>query len=119
MEIKFDIVDFNGGPVAVFNEEPQSRAGLLSKFLEAIRPNPNSILEEMGKAQSGNKLPAGYTYNDIDVDIFPDRVVLEELYPASGDEDDAENTELSLEETGKLVSEWQSALENWYAEHQK
>lgn len=115
MEIRFDIVDFNGGPVAVFNEEPQPRAGLLSKFLEAIRPNPDSILEEMEKAQTENKLPSGYTYNDIDVDIFPDRVILEEIYPASGDEDDAESTELSLEEAKKLVSDWQLALENWYA----
>lgn len=117
MEINFDVVDFNGGQVAVFNKEPQPRAELLSKFLEAIRPNPSSIFEEMEKAQTGNKLPAGYTYNDIDVDIFPDRVVLEELYPASGDEDDAVSTELSLEETKKLVLDWQNSLDKWYKQN--
>ena len=110
MKIKFDVVDFNGGPVAVFNEEQQPRAGLLSIFLEAIRPNPDSFLEELEKAKSENDKSFGYTYNDVDVNIRSNRVVLEELYPA---DEDAETTELSIEETENLVIDWRNALTKW------
>lgn len=112
--MKFDIVDFNGGPVAVFNDELQPRAGLLSIFLEAIRPNPDSMIEEIEKAKVENTKSFGFTYNDVDVDICSNRVVLEELYPS---QEDAETTELSIEEAEKLVIDWKNALDKWNEKH--
>ena len=104
-------------PVAVFEDEQSPRNWLLSSFLEEARTGMRDLLDEMERVQSGNSDRAGYTGDGIDVEFYTDRAVIEELWPAAGENAEPERIEISLDQARQLLLDWQIALERWRSQH--
>jgi hypothetical protein len=110
--MKFRVEIVNDRPMAAFDEEPSPRNWLLQFFLEDARTfEVDAYLEELDAALESDDIeePTGVMGNHVDVMFFPDRVVIEELYPA----DDAREpavTVLSVELARQLLLDWKKAL---------
>lgn len=115
--MKFRVEEVNERPMAFFDDEPPPRSGLLSAFLEEARTGVEDFLVEIERVQSGEADRGGYTCNGVDVEFYPDRAVIEELYPAAGEEAGPERTEIPLEQARQLLLEWKAALEQWRTRH--
>ena len=112
MNINFKVIEFNGRPMAIFDNFSELQKGILSEFFEEMRSDykRNLILERVADAEQNGRISEDLTGDGVDIEIYPNHIVISELYPASGDEDDAENVELSLNDIKKLLLEWQKIL---------
>lgn len=104
--MKFQVTEIHGRPFAKF--EPNS---LLSFFLEDARGSIEDLLDEIEKAKLNEKAPTGFTGDHVDISFYPDRAVIEDLWPE--DEDNPSQVILSLDEAKQLLLDWQIALANW------
>jgi hypothetical protein len=71
------------------------------------------FLDEIERARSGEAESAGFTCNGVVVEFYRDRAVIEELYPAAGEDAEPERIEISLNQARQLLLDWQAALERW------
>lgn len=117
--MKFIVEQPNEFPNPIFTDEPSPRNWLLSTMLYEIRTSAEvqDFLDEIRKARSGEKLPSGYTCDGVDVEFYQDRAVIEELYPAAGEDAEPEKAEITLDEAERVLLEWRSVLERWWAQH--
>lgn len=111
--MKFHVEEINERPMAVFDDEPPPRNWLLTFFLEEARTGVQDFLREIERVQSGESERGGYTCNTVDVEFYPDRAVIEELYPAGGEDAEPERVEIPLRRARQLLLDWQAALEQW------
>lgn len=111
--MKFHIETINERPVAVFDDETSPVNWLLSTFLEEARTAIQDFLDEIERGREGDGKPTGYTGNGIDVEFYPDRAVIEELWPAAGDDDEPAKVEISLDQARQLLLDWRLALKHW------
>ena len=98
--------------MANFPSEPTPREWLLSLFLEEAVP-PDSMefySQAISKAEKGQET-LGISGNAVGVDIYPDRVAIEELFF----ENEPQSTEITLLEAKSLLAEWQKIIHNWRA----
>jgi hypothetical protein len=111
MEVNFEIQEINGRPMAVFVKEAPPREWLLTLFLEETVPPEvmKYYKRAIEKAEKGVSTE-GNSGNAVGVDVFPDKLVIEELF-YEGDE--PQMTEISLSEAKELLLEWEKELENW------
>lgn len=114
--MKFHIEDNDGAPNVIFDDEPSPRSWLLSFFLEEAQWSIQDFLDEMEKAKGGEGVPTGYRCNSVDVSFYPNRAVIEALWPEGGEDAEPEKTELSLAEARQLLLDWQIALKQWRAQ---
>lgn len=110
--MKFRVEQVDGRLIAVFDDEPPPRSWLLSSFLEEARPDVRRYLDELERAQSGESEPTGYTGDDVDVEFYADRAVIEELWPAD-EAAEPERIEITLDQARQLLLDWKVALERW------
>ena len=115
--MKFRVEEDDGTPVAVFEDEQPPRSWLLASLLEEARPDVQMFIDELERARSGEAEPTGYSCNSVAVDFYRDRAVIEELYPAAGEDAEPERVELTLDEARQLLRDWQVALERWRPPH--
>jgi hypothetical protein len=99
--------------MAVFDDEPPPRSWLLSAFLEEARTDVRRYLDELERAQKGESECTGYTGDDVDVEFYADRAVIEELWPTAGEDAEPERIEIPLDQAQQLLLDWQIALEQW------
>lgn len=111
--MKFHIEMIDEHPVAVFDDEPPPGNWLLSTFLEEARTAIQDFLDEIERGRQGDGTPTGYTGNGIDVEFYPDRAVIEELWSAGGDEAESAKIEISLDQARQLLLDWRQALNHW------
>jgi hypothetical protein len=111
--LKFHVEQVDKRLIAVFDDEPPPRKWLLASFLEQARPHVQRYLDEIERARSGSSEPTGYTGDEVDVEFYADRAVIEELWPSAGDDAEPERLELTLDEARQLLLDWQIALEQW------
>lgn len=111
--MKFRVEQVDGRPVAVFEDEPPPRNWLLASFLEEARPDVRRYLDELERAQSGESECTGYTGDDVDVEFHADRAVIEDLWPAEGEDAEPERIEIPLDQARQLLLDWQIVLEQW------
>ncbi len=112
MKFRTEIV--NDRPMAAFDDEPSPRNWLLRFFLEDARTfEVDAYLEELDAAVENAAIdePTGVMGNHVDVMFYPDRAVIEELYPAD-DAPEPAVTVLSVELARQLLLDWKKALES-------
>jgi hypothetical protein len=114
--MRFTVREVNDRPLADFPDEKPPREWLLSLFLEEARlpDNIEFFGESLAKAQAGIET-LGISGNGVGVDIYTDRMVIEELFPSGGDDAEPESTEITLADAEKLLRDWQVALAEWRA----
>lgn len=103
----------NGRPIAVFDDEPAPRNWLLASLLEEARTILPEFLAEIESAQSGKSGRFGITGDAVDVEFYPDRAVIKELWPDEEEDDEPERVELPLDQVRQLLIDWQAALDQW------
>lgn len=111
MKFRTEIV--NDRPMAAFDDEPSPRNWLLRFFLEDARTfEVDAYLEELDAALESDNIeePTGVMGNHVDVMFYPDRAVIEELYPAD-DAPESAVTVLPIELARQLLLDWKKALE--------
>lgn len=109
--MKFVVKEVNERPMAYFQDEPSPRDWLLSFFLEDTRHDVQMYLNEISKAETGKTVPSGFTGNHVDIEFYPDRAVIEELYPA--DEENFQKMEIPLQKAKQLLLDWENSLNKW------
>jgi len=113
--MKFRVEESNERPIAFFDDEKPPRNWLLSFFLEEARTDVQDYLDEIESARTGELEHTGYGGNSVDVRFYADRAVIEELWPAGGEDAEPERIEIPLEQAQQLLLDWQVALEQWRA----
>jgi hypothetical protein len=116
--MKFRVENFNGRPIALFDRELPPRSYLLAAFLEEARYTKGQIyLEIIDKIECSKNMRdvkvTELTGNCIDVELYIDRILITELWPAGGEDAEPESTEILLTEAKRLLLEWQSILNLW------
>jgi hypothetical protein len=111
--MKFRVEEVNGRPLAVFEDEKPPRSWLLTSFLEEARVAVEDFLSKIESVQSGKLDSAGCTGDGVEVEFYSDRAVIEELYPAAGEDAEPERIEIPLEQARQILLDWQVALEQW------
>jgi hypothetical protein len=111
--MKFRVEEANERPIAVFEDEPPPGSWLLASFLEEARTGVQDFLGDLERVRSGKTTHTGYTGNGVDVEFYSDRAVIEELWPAAGEDAEPERIEITLDQAQQLLLDWQIALEQW------
>jgi hypothetical protein len=111
--MKFRVEEANERPIAVFEDEPPPGSWLLATFLEEARTGVQDFLDDLERVRNGKTTHAGYTGNGVDVEFYSDRAVIEELWPAEGEDAEPERIEITLDQAQQLLLDWQIALEQW------
>jgi hypothetical protein len=109
--MKFTVEEIGGRAMAYFPDESSPKDWLLSFFLEDSRTDIQMCLEEIRKAEKREVVPSGFTGNHVDIEFYPDRAIIEELYPE--DEDNFRSIEISLTDVKQLLLDWKKTLNEW------
>lgn len=89
---------------------------VLSCFLEDAEMDFEGYLKEIEKAERGEDAPTGFTGNQMDVDFYSNKAVIEALWFNEEGVNDGENfatVEVSLSEAKQLLLDWKKTLEDW------
>ena len=121
--MKFQVVDWAGLPHPVFYEEPELRKGLLSGLILDMAHQEDLYLAELAKGEAGETILDLYN-NCVHLYIYPDLVVLEDMYDHSlGDDEECEGPPASSffkpAEIKQLILDWLDAKKQWYAERRR
>jgi hypothetical protein len=111
--MKFRVEEANERPIAVFEDEPPPGSWLLAFFLEEARTGVQDFLDDLERVRSGKTTHAGYRGNGVDVEFYSDRAVIEELWPAEGEDAKPERIEIPLDQARQLLLDWRIVLEQW------
>ncbi len=109
--MKFITFEKDGYLEVDFPDETGSKKQLLTCFLEDSRNYTEGYLKGIDEAEKSGKEVTGFTGNRVDVEFYPDRAVIEELYPA--DEDNFQKIEIPLQEAKNLLLDWKDVIEKW------
>lgn len=109
--MKFITFEKDGYLEVNFPDETGFRKQLLNCFLEDARNYTEGYLEGIEEAEKSGKEVTGFTGNRVDVEFYPDRTVIEELYPEN--EDDFQKIEIPLQEAKNLLIDWKQVIEKW------
>ena len=104
----------------VFDEEPEPRKWLLAGFLTDFDRQEELVLGELDKAEAGETILDVYN-NYVHLYLYPDLVVIEDMWDPNLEEDEAEGprrcTFLTLQEATQLILDWLEAKQRWYETH--
>ncbi len=109
--MKITIKEVHGRPFADINSGSVKTEALVAGYLRDTELDFDGYLEEIEKAEQNRNIPTGITGNNVDVEFYPDKAIIEELYPA--DEDNFQSVEIPLQEAKRLLLEWQKVIEEW------
>lgn len=103
--------EINGRPMAFVDSDSNLVDGLVASYLQDTELGFEDYLKEIEKAEQNIDIPTGFTGNNVDVEFYPDKAVIEELYPA--DENNFQSIEIPLSEAKRLLLEWKNIVEEW------
>ena len=99
---------------ADFPDEPQPRRALLGGAISDMWNQEEFYLSEIARAEAGATVLNLYN-NQVSMRLYPDgRVIIYDLYDEN---DEPEQTELTLAEAKQLILDWSDAKAKWEAEH--
>ena len=117
--LKFRLTQTRSRVDAYFDDESTLRNELLGSFLNDMYGQEDLYLGEIAKAEAGETILDLYN-NSIHAYLFPDLVVVEDMWDPSLEDEAAEGprrcTILSLTEARQLIEDWVQAQNRWYAE---
>ncbi len=81
---------------------------ILSYFLGDSEGYFNLFESKMNEASINDELPVEYFTNSVSLEIYPEKTILEHLYPE--DEDNSPKVEISNKELKFLMKKWEEIL---------
>jgi len=109
--MSFRVEEVDGIPKAVFEDEDSLRRQMLPLLLHSAPHFVSDMLLELALVEQGVMESSGFSTPHAEVEFFRDCVVIESVPTEDGDEGDPPRIELSVEETKRLLLEWEEALE--------
>ncbi len=106
---QFKIVYAANFPFAVF-EGDNEEAWVLGAYLKEASSFLHDMLEAVAQASTADHLPVQFTGNEVSLDLYPDRAVISALWIKDTEDKECEVV-VPLEEARRLLTEWQSVLD--------
>lgn len=120
--LKFRLTQTRSRVDAYFDDESTLRNELLGSFLNDMYGQEDLYLGEIAKAEAGETILDLYN-NSIHAYLFPDLVVVEDMWDPSLEDESAQGprrcTFLTLKEAKQLILDWVEAKRRWFEDKRR